>query len=227
MTIPSPSVTRLIRYLDILEAMELAGTLQTHSAELAQQAQVTAFQVRKDLSFVTHSGTRGKGYSVPLLRRQLSCALGLQTPQAVVIVGLGRLGQALAHFPLAATAPFYYAAFFDISPKIVGRTVGGLPVHHLRDLPAVLEQQPVQMALLAVPSAQAQAAADELIAAGIRNILNLTGTVLHVPNPGDEKYDNSHNSCHTVSIENIDFLAGMKQLAYRAQQPTQPEVEEL
>lgn len=71
----------------------------------------------------------------------------------------------------------------------------------------------VDMGLLTVPAEHAQAAAQALVAAGVGGILNFAPVVLqtqdlHLPEafaaPGRRE----------VTVENVDFLAGMKRLAF-------------
>jgi len=97
--VPDATVSRLITYLRVLEELERLGKVKTSSEEIAELAQVTAFQVRKDLAYFGSYGTRGVGYSVPLLKRELMRILGLSRRWRLGIVGMGRLGQALADYP--------------------------------------------------------------------------------------------------------------------------------
>jgi hypothetical protein len=49
-SIPSATISRLVTYLRILTALEEQGVNRTSSDHLAEEAQVSAFQVRKDLA---------------------------------------------------------------------------------------------------------------------------------------------------------------------------------
>lgn len=227
MAIPSATVSRLITYLSLLEDMELVGTLDTNSQELGRRAHLSPLKVRKDLSYLRQVGTRGKGYSVPILKREIITTLGLNRRWRVVIVGMGHLGKALAEFPIATQYGFTYVGFFDTDPTVVGRMVGRSPIHHLSQLHNFTREQGVDMAFLTVPPEQAQEAVEQVVAAGIYSILNFTPVILGVPNSQSEKYDSGHNKWHNVTIESIDFLAGMKRLAYVTQQLNPSEVEEL
>lgn len=227
MAIPSATVSRLVTYLDLLENMELAGLLDTNSQQLAERAHLSPFKVRKDLSYLQRAGTRGKGYSVPILKREIITTLGLNRRWRVVIVGMGHLGRAIAEFPIATQYGFTYIGFFDTDPAVVGSMVGHSPIHHLSQLSGFVSEQGVDMAFLTVPAEQAQQAAEQVVAANIRSILNFTPTVLNVPNSQSEKYDSGHKKWHNVTIESIDFLAGMKRLAYATQQLSPLEVEEI
>lgn len=198
--IPSATVSRLVTYLRVLTDLERSGLNRTSSDHLAAEAQVTAFQVRKDLAYFGSFGTRGSGYSVQGLRLELRRILGLIRPWRVAIVGMGRLGQALADFPQLDEYDFELVAAFDVDPGKVGTRLGGVAVHHSEELSEVVAEKSIDIAFLTVPVAAAQAAADEVVKAGIRGILNFVPTV--VSTPAD------------VWVETVDFLAALKRLAY-------------
>ena len=199
--VPSATVGRLVTYLRLLTELEEEGTRTTSSDELAARAHVSAFQVRKDLAYFGRFGTRGAGYTVATLRRELRRILGLTRPWTVAIVGMGRLGQALADYPNFDRYDFRLRAAFDADPAKAGlQLAGGLVVEPVAALPERVAELGVDMAFLTVPAAAAQGAADALVAAGVRGILNFAPAVLSVPD--------------TVHVEPVDFLAGLKRLAY-------------
>lgn len=228
--IPSASLNRLILYLNILEELELSEIRETTSQELAIKAQVSPFQVRKDLTCLGGAGTRGKGYIVPILKRELMTTLRLHHRWRVVIVGMGTLGHALAQSAFNMQ-PFTTVGFFDPDPHLVGHLVGTSPIHHLSQLSEFAEQNTPEMAILTVPNDQAQQAAEQIVDAGIFSILNFTEVLLPVPSLSPyhegEKYDNGHKKWHNVVVENINFLTALKRLAYRTQQLQQSESEDI
>ena len=199
-TIPTATISRLVTYLRILSDMEGQGIKNTSSEQLADEAQVSAFQVRKDLAYFGRFGTRGAGYTVPTLRRELRRILGLTRAWNVAIVGMGRLGEAIAHYPNFDQYDFSLKAFFDIDPNRVGREVAGLEVYHLDELPRLVKEKGVDIGFLTVPQDAAQEAADALVAAGVRGILNFAPRVITVPSD--------------VHVEPVDFLAGLKRLSF-------------
>ena len=199
-TIPTATISRLVTYLRILSELEAQGIKNTSSDQLAEEAQVSAFQVRKDLAYFGRFGTRGAGYTVPTLRRELRRILGLTRAWNVGIVGMGRLGQAIAHYPNFDQYDFSLKAFFDINPERVGEEIKGMKVHHTDDLSQVVKERGVDIGFLTVPQDAAQDAADLLVAAGIRGILNFAPRVITVPSD--------------VHVEPVDFLAGLKRLSF-------------
>ena len=201
--IPTATVSRLVTYLRILTDLEEGEVKRTSSDLLAEEAQVSAFQVRKDLAYFGRFGTRGAGYSVPTLRRELRRILGLTRPWNVAIMGMGRLGQALADYPNFDQYDFILEASFDTDAAKVGRHVGGVDVYPVEELDARVAERSIDIAFLTVPAHAAQGAADRLVAAGVRGILNFAPTVITVP--------------AGVFVEPVDFVAGLKRLAYYLQ----------
>ncbi|GGK91750.1 redox-sensing transcriptional repressor Rex [Deinococcus radiotolerans] len=212
--IPTAAISRLVTYLRILEQLELQDVSRTSSTDLAERAGVTAFQVRKDLAYFGRFGTRGMGYTVPILKRELVRVLGLNRSWNVVIVGVGRLGQAIANYPGASDYQFQYVGLFDVNPDLIGTQVRGLTVHHLDTLRDFTQQHPVDMGFLAVPPDRAQDAAQSLADAGVKGILNFAPTVIQprtIDRPG---HTDLSEEWRGVIVENVDFLAGMKRLAF-------------
>ena len=164
----------MVTYLRILSGLEAQGIKNTSSEQLADEAQVSAFQVRKDLAYFGRFGTRGAGYTVPTLRRELRRILGLTRAWSVGIVGMGRLGQAIAHYPNFDQYDFSLKAYFDIDPERVGGEVKGMTVHHTDDMPRIVKEKGIDIGFLTVPQGAAQDAADALVAAGIKGILNFS-----------------------------------------------------
>lgn len=199
-TVPSATVSRLVTYLRILSQLESQGIKKTSSEHLADEAQVSAFQVRKDLAYFGRFGTRGAGYTVPTLRRELRRILGLTRPWSAAIVGVGRLGEAVLDYPNFGDYDFTVKGAFDISPNKVGLTLSGVKVSHMDDMPQVVREKGIDIGLIAVPQQGAQDAADALVRAGIKGILNFAPTILEVP--------------HEIHVENVDFMASLKRLSF-------------
>src|SRR5690554_2156375 len=164
--IPSATVSRLITYLRVLNGLEAGGTERVSSDLLASEAQVSAFQVRKDLAYFGTFGTRGTGYTVSSLRDELKRILGLTRQWRVAIVGMGRLGQALADYPGLSEYDFELVAAFDVDERKVGRGIGSVVVRALADLPRAAAELDIEIAFLTVPVKAAQEAADAVTGAG-------------------------------------------------------------
>lgn len=199
-SVPTATVSRLVTYLRILARLEAQGIKKTSSEHLADEAQVSAFQVRKDLAYFGRFGTRGAGYTVPTLRRELRRILGLTRPWSAAIVGVGRLGEAILNYTSFGDYDFSIKGIFDVDPNKIGREIAGVKVSHTDDLPQVVREKGVDIGLITVPQTAAQDAADALVRAGVRGILNFAPTILEVPKE--------------VHVEPVDFMAGLKRLSF-------------
>jgi redox-sensing transcriptional repressor len=183
--ISESTVRRLSLYLGFLEEALAQGVTTMSSDELARRGGVTSAQVRKDLSFFGSFGKRGLGYTVPELVGRLREILGLKRAHRVVVVGAGRMGSALAHYPGFRERGFHMVAIYDRDPDKIGARWDGLVVRDARLIEADLRDAPSDIAIIVTPADAAQEAADRLIRGGIRAILNFAPVPLHVP-PGVE-----------------------------------------
>jgi redox-sensing transcriptional repressor len=171
--------------LRALRALAEAGTVTVSSEELAGAAGVNSAKLRKDLSHLGSYGTRGVGYDVEYLDYQISRELGLTQDWAVVIVGVGNLGHALANYGGFASRGFRIAGLIDADSQRVGERMVGITVQHFDDLERVVRDELVSIGVIATPASSAQTVADRLVAAGVTSILNFAPTVLTVPDGVD------------------------------------------
>ncbi len=179
--IPQATVTRLPLYLRVLReaSAEHADTLSSEA--LAARAGVTAAQIRKDLSYLGSYGTRGIGYDVAYLTREIGRRLGVGEERRVAIVGAGNLGQALARYGGFSARGFRIVAVFDTDPAKVGTYVGSTVITHTSEMSATLSDAEADIALITTPAQAAQRAVDSVIEAGVSSILNFAPTTVVVP----------------------------------------------
>ena len=173
-------MARLPLYLRVLgEASNHMGTISSEA--LAARAGVNAAQVRKDLSYLGSYGTRGVGYDVDYLLRQINRRLGLDAERRVAIVGCGNLGQALAGYGGFPARGFHVVAAFDADPAKIGMVVGDTVVQPSSALLEGLKDKEVDIAVITTPAPAAQGVADTLVEAGVASILNFAPTSVAVP----------------------------------------------
>ena len=174
-------MARLPVYQRILEELLRSGTATVSSEVLASSARVNAAKVRKDLSLLGSFGTRGAGYDAAFLIEQIDRQLGLDRVWRVVIAGIGNLGRALARSQGFAARNFDVVALLDTDPAIIGERVDGVEVRHPDDLPMIAAELPLAIGVVTTPASVAQRAADTMVSAGVRSILNFAPQVLEVP----------------------------------------------
>jgi redox-sensing transcriptional repressor len=183
--LPEATVARLPEYLRALHHLAERGHETISSEALAGAAGVNSAKLRKDLSHLGSYGTRGVGYDVTLLIRQIEGVLGLTHRRAVALVGVGNLGHALAGYAGFASRGFRIVALFDADPRRVGEVVGDLSVRHVDELAGVVAEEDISIAVIATPVPAAQDVADRLVEAGVTSILNFAPCVLTVPDGVD------------------------------------------
>lgn len=198
--VPEATVARLALYLRVLSDLLADGVATVSSDVLAAGAGVGAATLRKDLSHVGSSGVRGVGYDVARLADQVETVLGLTRSHAVALVGVGNLGLALAGYGGFAARGFGVAALFDSDPELVGTTVGGVEVSDVAEIADVCARRGVTIGMVATPAAVAQQVCDDLVAAGVRSILNFAPALLAVP--------------AGVEVRKVDLAVEMQILAF-------------
>ena len=186
--VPDATVARLPGYLRALTALADDGVVSVSSEELSTLA--------------------GVGYDVTMLAAEITEVLGLARDWPVAIIGMGNLGRALAAYRGFATRGFKVVAVLDHDERLVGLRAAGLVVQAMADLPALVREQGLAIGVIATPPESAQDVADQLVAAGVRSILNFAPVVLSVPGG--------------VDVRKVDLGTELQILAFLAQQRTVP-----
>jgi redox-sensing transcriptional repressor len=172
---------RLSRYLQVLTQSKKMGKERISSQEISDYTNINATQIRRDLSGFGKFGKRGVGYNIDSLLAEIRSILRTQGQHNIALVGAGRLGQAIASSPIYAEHGINIAAVFDSDPEKVGRTIGGVVVSEVAQLPDVVRDKNIIVGVLAVPAGAAQGAADNLVAAGVKIVFNYSEALLDVP----------------------------------------------
>jgi redox-sensing transcriptional repressor len=168
---------RLSVYLRCLTFLESQGQKTVSSHELAERFHLNSAQIRKDLACFGEFGTRGVGYDVTRLRKQLVETIGIDRTRNVIIVGAGNLGMALADYAGFNSNGFHLVAIVDSDPDKIGRASrSGIPIMPWEKLPEIVRRNHVDIGIVAVPAEGAQAVHDALADAGIQAVLNFAPT---------------------------------------------------
>jgi redox-sensing transcriptional repressor len=198
--IPEMTIRRLSVYTRALIQLEEDGVKAVSSQELAERFNLNSAQVRKDLAYFGEFGVRGIGYYVAELKAELQRILGLDREWAVALVGFGNLGSALFHYKGFSRQGFRIAVIIDDDPAKTGRDVDSVPIVSSRDMAREIKSRGIHIAIAAVPAESAQAVTDQLVAAGIKAVLNFAPTRLRV---GRE-----------VRLKNVDLSIELETLSF-------------
>jgi len=186
-------------YLRVLA--ELAGRQrEITSAELARRTGYSSEQIRKDFACFGALGTRGVGYRIDVLQRQIRSVLGLDRPVPAAVIGAGNLGTALARYSILQDRDIQVLALFDVDPRRVGTEIEGVAIHHAEEMPSVVRRLGIRIAIVAVPPPAAQGVVDTAVEAGITAFLNFSPVKIQ--------------AAEWVHIQNIDLSLELQSLAY-------------
>jgi len=192
---------RLSVYLRCLTFLESVGQSTVSSAELAERFHLNSAQIRKDLACFGEFGTRGVGYNVSRLKDHLVRELGLDRVRRVLIAGAGNLGMALADYAGFNDHGFEIAALIDNDPDKIGRrSRSGIEVLPWDELTTIVHQHKVDIGIVAVTAAAAQAVYDAFADAGLIAVLNFAPTQLRA-RPG-------------VKVKSVDLRINLESLSF-------------
>jgi redox-sensing transcriptional repressor len=180
-TPPDVVIRRLPLYARSLRYLLDEDIRSVSSQELGERINVTAAQIRKDLSYFGEFGKQGIGYDVEKLLHQIERILGLNQEWPVALIGIGHLGEAIARYEGFRRQGIRIAALFDSEVSKIGSEVNGLTIMGDAQLERVMREQGIRLAILAVPASRAQEVSDLLVASGVRAILNYAPVVIQVP----------------------------------------------
>lgn len=200
------TTNRLSVYLRCLNELAAAGIKTVSSQELAEQFNLNSAQIRKDLGYFGEFGVRGTGYFIEDLRNHLTKILGLDQPHRVGIVGAGRLGRALANYNGLEKSSFTVVALFDNDTSKIGeRTRSGIEVFDVKRIASVVRDEQIDVAVIAVPARGAQKVLNQIMAAGVKAILNFA------PAPLKARLG--------VKVKTVDLTTSLESLSYFLAQP--------
>ncbi len=189
-------IRRLPGYYRHLRELEAEGVQQISSKELGERMHQTPSQVRQDINCFGGFGRQGYGYHVSELKERVGEILGLNHEHRMVIVGAGSIGSAVSRYPSFALEGFRTIALFDRREELIGSQIGELTVHPDSELEAFLDENLVDIAVLAVPKEAAQEVMDRLLAKKIHAVWNFA--------PLDLQYDPAQ--CTVVNVHLSDSL---------------------
>ena len=198
--IPHIIIGRLPLYLRALNRLQKDGYEYASSRELGKLLDLSAAQIRKDLSHFGELGKRGKGYEIEFLICKLNQILNTDNIWKMIVIGAGDLGSGLTRYKGFANRGFQVSAIFDIDPQKIGKKIDDLIVKDIQDLEEFVKTNKIQIAVLAIPAEYAQDVIDDLVDTGITAILNYAPIYLKAP--------------HGVRIEHIDPSVHLQKLSY-------------
>ena len=171
---------RLPVYLSYLRSLPEGSATYISATTLANALGMGEVQVRKDLAMVSDGGRPKIGYLRERLMDDICQFLGYDNTTDAILVGAGKLGQALLGYSGFDAYGLNILAAFDTNPA-PGRSNGEKPILSMEELENFCRTNKVLMGIITVPANHAQEVCDKLIACGIKAIWNFVPTHLDVP----------------------------------------------
>ena len=190
---------RLPGYLAYLKNMPENSPPNISATALANALGMGEVQVRKDLAMVSDGGRPKIGYLREALIDDIEQFLGYDNTTDAILIGAGKLGQALMGYSGFDEYGLNILAAFDAKPKMT-RTEEGKPVYPIEKLPQFCKSHKVLMGIITVPAEGAQSVADQLIAVGVKTIWNFAPVHLDVPAGTLVQNENMATSLAVLSV---------------------------
>ena len=190
---------RLPGYLSYLKSIPEGGSPYISATALASALGMGEVQVRKDLAMVSDGGRPKIGYLRESLIDDIEQFLGYDNTTDAVLIGAGKLGQALLGYSGFDAYGLNILAAFDVNP-VAEKTEEGKPIYHMSQLESFCRAHKVLMGIITVPKQHAQEVCDQLIANGIKAIWTFAPGHLEVPANILVQYENMATSLAVLSM---------------------------
>ena len=187
---------RLPSYLSDLQSLPEDGPSHISATCIANALGMGEVQVRKDLAVVSNAGKPKIGYPRLELIETISRYLCYDNTNDAILVGAGKLGQALLGYSGFEAYGLNILAAFDVQPA-KGQDKPILP---MEDMEKFCRENNVHVGIITVPKEHAQQVCDRLIQCGIRAIWNFAPTHLDVPKNTLVQNENMATSLAVLSM---------------------------
>lgn len=160
--------------------------------------------VRKDLAKVSDGGRRKLGYVRETLIQDIERFLDVNSITSAVVVGAGKLGQALLDYSGFEKAGLNVMAGFD-SDFSRNKTEGGKKIYPMDRLEGFCRSNDICIGILTVPAESAQTVCDAMVACNIKAIWNFSPVILRTPEYVVVQNENLAMSLAALRMQIKDF----------------------
>jgi redox-sensing transcriptional repressor len=198
--IPQATSKRLPLYYRFLQNFANLGKKRLSSSELSEAMKIDAATIRRDFSHFGALGRKGYGYDVHYLVEFFRQILDQDEGTDVALIGVGSLGNAFLKYNFHKNHNTRIVVAFDPKAPTDGKILSGIPVFHPDKISEKIVELGIDLVILTVPSRVAQEVTDNLVAVGIKGILNFTPVRLTAPD--------------AVRVHTIDLSVELQTLIY-------------
>ncbi len=197
--IPPKTIERLSKYRTILKSLALNTKSEyIFSHDLAEIANVSPPQVRRDIMSIKHSGNSRKGYHVKTLIENIGTILDAKNYQHVAVIGAGNLGSAIIKYFKDHSSAFKIIAAFDIDEEKNKNC--NIPCYNISDFDEIIKKENISIVAITTPASSAETVIKLIKNDKIKGIINFMPFPIKTP-PG-------------IFIENIDLSVIFEKASY-------------
>ena len=193
-------IGRLPRYYRYLGDQKGQGVERISSQELSRIMNVTASQIRQDFNNFGGFGQQGYGYNTSYLYDEIGKILGLNKQHDMILIGAGKLGQALVNYMNLKNRGFSFKGAFDVNPSLYNKKIANVPVYPMEQMPDFIRENNIDIAVLTVPRAAAIEITQVLTGTPIKAIWNFAHVDLNVPD--------------RIQVESVHLQDSLMKLSY-------------
>ena len=193
-------IGRLPRYYRYLGDLKGQGVERISSQELSRIMNVTASQIRQDFNNFGGFGQQGYGYNTSYLYDEIGKILGLNKQHDMILIGAGKLGQALVNYMNLKNGGFSFKGAFDVNPSLYNKKIANVPVYPMEQMPDFIRENNIDIAVLTVPRAAAIEITQVLTGTPIKAIWNFAHVDLNVPD--------------RIQVESVHLQDSLMKLSY-------------
>ena len=194
-------IQRLPKYYRYLQELTKNNVTKVSSKTISTALHLTASQVRQDLYQFGGFGQQGYGYDTESLKSAIKEILGLDEVHTAIIIGGGRIGQALANYKGFKNEKVNVLAIFDIETSHLQK-IDGIEVYNVSELERYLKNNKIDIAIISVQKENAENVAKMAVNMGVNAIWNFAPIDLYF---GDN-----------VVCENINMSESLMRLIYKS-----------
>lgn len=194
-------IERLPKYYRYLKELSNNQIQRVSSKTISNSLNITASQVRQDLNQFGGFGQTGVGYDVEYLKTRMQEILGLNKTHTAIIIGGGRIGQALISYQGFSDENINIKAVFDIETTHLSH-INSVEVYNVSNLEKYLAENKTDIAIISVQKELAEEVAKKVISLGIKSIWNFAPIDLYF---GDG-----------IVCENINMSESLMRLVYKS-----------
>jgi len=192
-------ILRLLNYKNLLKHLQTLGFKKVFSDNISDTLEISSSLVRKDFGNFGITGNRKGGYDIDSILSKIDEILGKDEIQKVVIIGAGRIGEALMSYQGFIKEGIQIVAAFDIDSKKMNSNTE-IPIYPIDKMIEFIIDNNIRVCILTVPQMVAKHTVDLLQSTNIGGILNFTPI--------------KFQSTAEVTINNINIVHELENLIY-------------